>query len=86
MFRFPLAAMTLATVSLGSMAYVPPPQAIEADEVGVAPVQQRRRKRAFAPTPAVGSRRSRGPQAKPKRRRNMLVVGRRARRKHRRAA
>lgn len=31
-------------------------------------------------------RRSRGPQAKPKRRRNMVTVGRRVRRKHRRAA
>lgn len=30
--------------------------------------------------------RSRGPQAKPKKRRNMVTVGRRVRRKHRRAA
>jgi len=33
-----------------------------------------------------GQYRSRNPQAKPKKRRNMVTVGRRARRKHRRAA
>lgn len=82
-------AAGLATVSFGAVAMGLPPILIpeEALEQLAAPVSPvRRRRNAFAAHRATGGYRSRGPQAHRARKSNRLTVGKRVRRKHRRAA
>lgn len=77
-------ALACASMSAVAMSAAPmQPAIIIVDEATEAASPKRKVRRA-----ALHGRRyrARGPQAKPKRRRNMVTVGRRVRRKHRRAA
>jgi hypothetical protein len=77
-----MAAVSMSAVAVGSHANEI--RATIEDSTTSSPV--RRRLRRLAPAGRTGVRRSRGPQAKPKRRSNRLHVSRNVRRKHRRAA
>lgn len=83
MMRF--AALTC--VSLGAMGMVAPlPETRATIEESTALSPVRRRRRRLAPAGRAHTRRSRGPQARPKRKPNRMHISRRVRRKHRRAA
>ncbi len=78
-------ALALASVSLGSMAFAAPQRAI-AEAAAPQPERERKRRRSASKGGLNAMRRSRGPQARPKRKSNRLHLSRRTRRKHRRAA
>lgn len=85
MFGSRLGALALASCAFGSMAIATPPVAIApADETTVTPARRKRALRGLPPR--HNRRRSRRPQAHPKRKRNMVTHSRRVRRKRRRAA
>lgn len=73
----------LAAVASAGMALASPAIAPVAIHHAVSP--ERKNRRLVKPDLAPRYRRSRGPQAKPKRRSNRLHISRRVRRRHRRA-
>lgn len=78
------AAMALASLSAVA-ATAAPTQAVLPSEQHVTEKREKEMRRAVASGSLAKPRRSRGPQAKPKRKPNRLHVRKRARRKHRRA-
>jgi len=79
--------VALMSVSFGAVALASPPPGIRATiEESTAPSPARRRRRRLASAGRASVRRSRGLQARPKRRPNRLHISKRVRRKHRRAA
>lgn len=84
MFRKSFAAAAMACASLMPMAIVLPPPMLAAEAV----TPQGKRNRQGADWSGLKGRRlrSRGPQARPKRKTNRVRLSRRTRRKHRRAA
>ena len=86
MFRMPFAAAALAAASLGPLAVALTPQAALPAEESASPKEVRQKRRALGLLPASGRRRGKGPQARPKRKRNLVTHSRRVRRRHRRAA
>ena len=83
-----IGAAVLACASLGAVAIAAPAMDTRAIvNSGIAPTVSPVRHRQSHRGPVAGyARRSRGPQAKPARHKNLARVGRRTRRKHRRAA
>lgn len=79
------AALACASAFAVSASVAPMRPAIVATEAAVVPSNPRRKLRKLFGV-STDRYRARGPQASPKRRRNMVTVGRRVRRKHRRAA
>ena len=86
MFRMPFAAAALAAASLGSLTVAAPPQAALPVEESASSKEVRQKRRVRGLVPVGGRCRGKGPQAKPKRKRNMVTHSRRVRRRHRRAA
>ena len=84
--RRALMAVAMASMSLGAIASSAPIHlSAPLEETDVSQRRVRRRRLQLAPS-SPRQRHSRGPQARSKRRRNMVTLSRRVRRRHRRAA